>query len=420
MPSPTDFNLSPYYDDFSESKNFHRILFRPSFAVQARELTQSQSILQNQVENVSDHLFEKGAMVIPGEIGYNINYYAVKLTSFTDTIGVGVTLSDFVGLQLTGVTSGVVAKVINQVATDGTDPNTLFVQYETSGTNNTSTKFTAGETISVATTLSGTATTVTAVVDSCSTGAAAYVAEGVYYINGFHVEVAEQTLILDKYTNTPSYRVGLLVTESFVTPNDDGSLNDNAQGTSNQNAPGAHRFKIALTLTKKTLTAVDDANFVELLRLKAGILQNQVRTTEYAVLEDTLARRTFDESGDYAVRDFDLDIREHLNSGNNRGIYTSANGGLESKLALGLGAGKAYVKGYEIETIGTTFIDLNKARDFDTQNNFTTKFDVGNFVNVTNIFGAPDVGFVSGSTEAFKRINLYDTLTGSRGTENAG
>ena len=84
MPSPTDFNLSPYYDDFSESKNFHRILFRPSFAVQARELTQSQSILQNQVERVSDHLFEKGAMVIPGEIGYNVNYYAVKLTCGID------------------------------------------------------------------------------------------------------------------------------------------------------------------------------------------------------------------------------------------------------------------------------------------------------------------------------------------------
>ena len=50
MPSPTDFNLSPYYDDFNESKKFHRILFRPSFAVQVRELTQSQSLLQNQVE----------------------------------------------------------------------------------------------------------------------------------------------------------------------------------------------------------------------------------------------------------------------------------------------------------------------------------------------------------------------------------
>ena len=78
MPSPTDFNLSPYYDDFNESKKFHRILFRPSFAVQARELTQSQSILQNQVERISDHLFEKGAMVIPGEIGYNLFYYSSK------------------------------------------------------------------------------------------------------------------------------------------------------------------------------------------------------------------------------------------------------------------------------------------------------------------------------------------------------
>ena len=61
--------------------------------------------------------------------------------------------------------------------------------------------------------------------------------EGVYYINGFHVQVSNQTLILDKYTNTPSYRVGLSITESFVTPNDDTTLNDNAAGTSNVNAP---------------------------------------------------------------------------------------------------------------------------------------------------------------------------------------
>ena len=235
MPSPTDFNLSPYYDDFNESKKFHRILFRPSFAVQARELTQSQSILQNQVERVSDHLFEKGAMVIPGEIGYNLFYYSVKLTSFTDSAAVGVTLNDFIGLRLTGATSGVTAKVIGVDATDGTDPNTLYVKYENSGTNNSEVKFTAGETI------------VSAVVNTCHTGAAAYIGAGVYYINGFHVNVDEQTLILDKYTNTPSYRVGLLVTESFTTPNDDTSLNDNATGTSNVNAPGAHRFKIQLT-----------------------------------------------------------------------------------------------------------------------------------------------------------------------------
>jgi hypothetical protein len=413
MPSPTDFNLSPYFDDYAESKKFHRVLFRPAFAVQARELTQSQTILQNQIERISDHLFEKGAMVIPGEIAFDLNYYAVKLTSKTYA-----TVAEYVGKQLTGVTSGVVGICINAVATDGTDPDTLYIKYNKTGTNNTSFAFTSGETIQ-ARAIGSTTVLATAVVNSTATGAAASIAEGIYYINGFHVSVSEQTLILDKYTNTPSYRVGLTITESFVTSNDDVSLVDNAQGSSNVNAPGAHRFKINLTLSKKTLTSTDDAEFVELLRLSNGIRQNQVRSTEYAILEDTLARRTYDESGDYTVKDFDLDVREHLISGNNRGIYTSGNGGVETKLAVGLGPGKAYVKGYEIETIGTTFVDIDKARDFETENNFNTRFDVENYVNVTNVYGSPDIGFVSGDVEAFKNVNLFDTATVARGTQQS-
>jgi hypothetical protein len=417
MPSPTDFNLSPYYDDYAESKKFHRILFRPAFAVQARELTQSQSILQNQVERVSDHLFEKGAMVIPGEIGYDLAYYAVKLTSKTGT------LSSYEGVTLTGGTSGVVATVVKTSATDGTDPDTLFVKYTKTGTNNSDLVFADGETIT------GTAadsSSLSAVVNTTATGSAAEIQAGVYYINGFHVQVDNQTLILDKYTNTPSYRVGLTISESFVTPSDDTSLNDNAQGSSNANAPGAHRFKINLTLSKLSLTSTEDSNFIELLRLSSGIIQNQVRTTEYSVLEDTFARRTFDESGDYVVRNFDIDIRESAISGNNRGIYTNGattvDGGTasNSKLAIGLAPGKAYVKGYEIETVGTTFKDVNKARDFDTQSNFGTRFDVANFVNVTNVFGTPDIGFVSGDVEAYKRVNLYSEASASRGTENTG
>ena len=408
MPSPTDFNVSPYYDDFTESKKFHRILFRPAFAVQARELTQSQTQLQNQIERVSDHLFDKGAMIIPGEIGYDLNYYAVKLTSKSNS-----TIADYIGTTLTGNTSSVTAKVINAVATDGTDPDTLFVKYfNTNSTDNTTIEFSDGETISAS---SGD----TAVVDTTATGSAAQIKQGVYYINGFHVQVSDQTLILDKYTNTPSYRVGLTVTESFVTSGNDTSLNDNAQGVSNTNAPGAHRFKIELTLAKKPLSSTDDSNFYELLRLSSGTLQNQVRSTEYAVLEDTLARRTFDESGDYVVKPFDIDVREHLASGNNRGIYTSANGGDATKLAVGFSPGKAYVKGYEIDTIATTFIDVDKARDFDTQNNFSTRFDIGNYINVTNVYGTPDIASASG-IEPFKGLTLHNVATSSRGTANTG
>ena len=414
MPSPTDFNLSPYFDDFTESKKFHRVLFRPAFAVQARELTQSQTQLQNQIEKVSDHLFEKGAMVIPGEIGYDLNYYSVKLTSIASANTLAQFTTDTV---LTGGSSGVKARIVGTDALSGSDPDTLYIKYNDSGTNNTNTSFTDGETI---TGTNSDSVSLSAVVATTHTGSAAQVEEGTYYVNGYHVQVSKQTIVLDKYTNTPSYRVGLLVTESFVTPNDDASLNDNATGSSNVNAPGAHRFKIDLTLTKKTISTTEDANFIELLRLSEGNLQNKVRNTDYAVLEDTFARRTFDESGDYTVRPFDIDIREHLISGTNRGVYTSGNGGLASKLAVGLSPGKAYVKGYEVEKLATQYVDVEKARDFDTEQNFNTRFDIGNFVNVTNTYGTPDIGFVSGEIEAFKRVNLYHTATASRGTENTG
>ena len=166
MPSPTDFNLSPYYDDFNESKKFHRVLFRPAFAVQARELTQSQTQIQNQVERVSDHLFEKGAMVIPGEIGYDLNYHSVKLSAKSNS-----TLADYNGVELTGATSGIVAKVVGVAVADGTDPDTLYVKYTKSGTDNTTTQFTVSETLDC--TINALAATAT--VASVHTGCAAEV-----------------------------------------------------------------------------------------------------------------------------------------------------------------------------------------------------------------------------------------------------
>src|SRR6056300_539217 len=413
MPSPTDFNLSPYYDDFNESKKFHRILFRPSFAVQARELTQSQTILQNQIERVGDHLFKQGAMIIPGQVSIDTSYYAVKLSS----LGSGNTLAQFTtGTILTGGTSGVTAEIVNTVATDGTDPDTLFVKYNKTGTDNTDLVFADGETL---TGTNSDSVSLSAVVDTTATGSAAGVQSGTYYINGFFVQVDTSTLILDKYTNTPSYRVGFTVTESFVTPNDDASLNDNAAGSSNANAPGAHRFKILLTLAKKTLASTEDDGFYEIARVENGTIKSIVRNTEYAILEDTLARRTFDESGDYVLTNPDFDVREHLVSGNNRGIFTAGNGGDATKLAIGVSPFKAYVKVYEAERLGTTFVDVNKARDFETANNHKTRFNVKNFINVTNVYGSPDVGFVSGEVEAFKTINLFDTATSVRGTQQS-
>ena len=430
----TNFNVSPYYDDFAESNKFHRVLFRPGFAVQGRELTQLQSILQNQVDRFGQHLFKDGTMVIPGQVNYNAEFSYVKLASHTTS-----TAASISGTTLTGQTSGVVAEVTNTSEATSTAAATLYVTYTKTGTNNTSSTFTEGETLS-GTTSEGTA--FTAVVGTSGTSlptssnatglaSAVKVEEGVYFINGFFVKNDEETLILDAYSNSPTFRVGFTVTESFVTPEDDTNLNDNAQGTSNINAPGAHRFKIALTLAKKSLTATDDTNFVEILRVNDGDIERIVKRTDYNILEETLARRTSDESGDYVIRPFDLDVREHKNDGSNRGIYTADSSGKyesgeftatesEARLALGFSPGKAYVKGYELETTGTKFLTIQKARDVQTVNNSTTRLNIGSFLDVTNIHGLPDLGTVSGETEAFKEITLLKEATASRGTANVG
>ena len=64
MAEKTDLNISPYYDDYSESKNFHKVLYRAGRPLQARELTQTQSILQNQVDRLGSHFFEEVPLLV--------------------------------------------------------------------------------------------------------------------------------------------------------------------------------------------------------------------------------------------------------------------------------------------------------------------------------------------------------------------
>ena len=91
MPQETNLNVSPYFDDFNEDKNFNRVLFKPGIPVQARELTQLQTILQNQIEKFGQHFFKEGSMVIPGQIGYDSLYHAIELE---DTF-LGIPISEY-------------------------------------------------------------------------------------------------------------------------------------------------------------------------------------------------------------------------------------------------------------------------------------------------------------------------------------
>ena len=83
MALTTNFNVDPYYDDFNEDKNYHRVLFKPGYAVQSRELTQAQTTLQDQIKKFGDHIFQSGSIVSGGQITIqNCAYLNIASTFF--------------------------------------------------------------------------------------------------------------------------------------------------------------------------------------------------------------------------------------------------------------------------------------------------------------------------------------------------
>ena len=195
----TNFNVTPYYDDFDATKNFHRVLFRPGYAIQARELTQLQTILQNQVTQFGNHVFKDGSQVIPGEVTYTSYYEYVKLSAFSTT-----NVSDLVGETLTGATNGVQAEVVNSTAATETTAATIYVVYKKTGSDNTKRRFADGESLtgsgSITATVGVSGSALPIDTNATGSGSAVNVQAGIYYVNGFFVRNDEQTLILDPYT----------------------------------------------------------------------------------------------------------------------------------------------------------------------------------------------------------------------------
>ena len=429
MPQNTNLNVTPYYDDFDKDKNFYRVLFRPGFPIQARELTTMQSILQNQIENVGTHFFKDGAMVIPGQVGYDLNVQAILLQESFLGSDVETYRSQLTGSIVEGLTTGIKAKVLYSISATESEKGyvTLYVKYIDSGdtVSETNTKIfqkneqlICNKEITFGTTLIeiGTPFAQLLPVNATSVGSAAYISDGVYFIRGHFVNVPADYLLLDQYGSNPSYRVGLEVLESIITPEDDESLNDNAAGTSNYSAPGAHRFRIKTLFTKRLLTDDADKDFIELLRLNSSKVESFVNRTEYSELEKTMARRTYEESGDYVIDTFDVKVREHLNDGFNNGVYvqgqTSSDGNTadDSLCAVEVSPGKAYIRGYRTEFIAPQYIDVQKPRDFDEVQNGIVNFNLGNFLKIYDVYGWPEVSG-DGVVDAYQVLNLYDDWT---------
>ena len=527
-------NQTPYFDDYDEDKSFHQVLYKPSLPVQARELSQQQSILRNQIKRFGDHVFKNGSKVSGGELVLNLEYEYVKLKPQYNSVDINI--ASFKNKTITGTQSGTKAMILGYTAINATagDPDTVYVKYITGGAtsnsvqginmNNTGSGYTetpvvtitggggsgavavavvssgsviaidisskglgytsaptvtvtggggtggvavstiitspaflGGERI-VATDLSvsanvvdtsptyiqtikitsggsgytvaptmtiaapsGSGTTATAIagitsgvvtsitvtgggtgytgapavtmssapaggVTGTSTaylatptgkGSSASISEGVFYVNGNFIKTLAQTVILDKYANIPTYRIGLSAIETIVGSGADTTLLDNAQGSSNFAAPGADRLKLALTLGKKTLASIDDSDFYEILRVELGIKTKDIKVPIYSVLEETFARRTFDESGSYTVRAHNIQLKDDPND--------------VTKFLVRLDPGKSFIEGYEFETIVTTPIRVDRARTSVNVNNFDRLMQYGNYIVTKNYQGKFDI-----------------------------
>jgi hypothetical protein len=379
-----EFNIDPYNDDFAQNaldNNYMRIMFKPGKAVQARELTQIQSILQNQIKQFGDHVFQDGSPVIGGNLTLDNKVKYLKLLETFENADIEI--EEFNGTVIRNTAGTVQAKVLTTYfPTDGIP--TLLVRYITGN------EFTDGDVVTIAGT-----TTRAQLIASNATGFGTVVSinEGVFYADGFFVQVGDQTAVVSAYTTSANVKIGLEISDDFIDSDVDSTLLDPAQGSFNYQAPGADRYQFNLTLSTRPLdTVVDESKFFELMRVENGAVTKQVKYPIYAELEKTLARRTFDESGDYTVKPF----RASLLDGTDANNYT-----------ISIEPGKAYVKGFEFETIGTLKIDAPKPRSpSDVKSLVDTDVDIsyGNFVYVTALRGSSN-GFIN--IAALEKIDVH-------------
>jgi len=303
-----DFNKSPYFDDFSEvkGKNYRRILFRPSFAVQARELTQLQTNLQEQLKDITNATLDSGNVLVPGELtiltdvtklGFeffqtNVTYFngyqrTDKNDSNTYIIG-----RDVQNSQATPTKIGKI--IFGRAPSTGEDSEILYVLSKSGE------EFAKADALYDSLESQGSGKALVATVknnsDYVGKAAIAIIGAGTYYVNGFALDIDTQTIVIEDYTDLSAVnqQIGFTVTESIIDEGDDKTLLDPELESSDSestviNAPGATRYQLKLTLSAKKFSDTPTSNegFIELARIVNGKL---IRKSHY---QDTIANKDY-------------------------------------------------------------------------------------------------------------------------------
>jgi len=415
MPINTNLNRGPWNDDFNIDKQYHRILFKPRYAVQARELTQLQTILQNQIEQFGDNIFQEGSIVkgcnftelndlqyvkLIDKTGFDVLNYIPRTEGDDNEIDVF--------FEIEGVSTGLKAAIVfssRGFQTRPPDLNTFYINYLNSNVVNDEQKqvFDSGEDLKIKKisvfNIEDQGQIIEQVlieeVDSIFvTTQANHVgksfglvsSEGVVFQKGHFLFASEQLVIVSKYTSQPDrVSVGYVIDESIVTALQDPSLFDNAAGSPNENAPGADRLKLSPRLVSvETDVADEDTEFFALIRYENGAAVQIRDVSQYNVIGEEMARRTYEESGNYITKEFNV-----------RTIERNGN------LKVSIGPGVAYIRGYRVENKAEIILDVDQITSFELQKNQPVTMKYGGYLKITDAGGTLPIG-------AYSRVNLLN------------
>jgi hypothetical protein len=407
-----------YHDDYADSSGFHQILFNSSRYLQARELTQLQSILQNQVSKFADNYFQDGAPTSgTGSTAEQTEYVLVNTTALGNASikrYLGKTLKSPAIANLHGGLEFTVSFAVDAV--DGESYATLYGNYvsanqQASGSSSDEQgsilKFAEGVTLSdtnqfsplddlLVETRSGVAPLPT------GQGFLIGIQASTFYTQGHFVFAPSQQIVVSPYDPFPNVDIGFRVIQDIITVEDDTSLYDNQGAVPNLASPGADRYRIRLELTTKKEVA-DPLDFMPFATIKDGqLVKEKTPTNSFNEVENRMAVRQFDTNGDFIVNPFGVSFQP----GNTLSTVTMTVEGLSSR-----GEATAFVDGYRLVQGFDSDYQILKPVSITTLTDTSTTVEYRNFVPVDNSSVA-DAGMgkypSTGNIELQQTFNLYN------------
>jgi hypothetical protein len=385
-------------------------------------------MLQNQVGTLGRHLFKEGSLAFPGDPPqYRGNLDYVKLEVTYNGVDADDVITGLVGRKLKN-NSNVTAAVVAAYPSENSDPPTVYVAYERNADDGVTAKFSGGDVLTQYA-VSANNYLPNIIVQAVSSnptgvGSAVGLSDNYIFIRDTFVKLNKGLNIVDKYNRLTSNSIGFKIYEDIVTYADDSDLRDPAVRTegsadSNYYALGADRYRIRIELQSRSLlddTSDVDPNFFEFIRINNGEASWVRDDIVYDVLNAELAKRTYEESGDYTVECFPLQIQEHSNNSNGRVVGYYTENGLSNALVGVMGPGLAYVRGFRVENKATQPVTIYKPRDYANVSATTVNIDTGSYVLVNNVYGLPNL------VTDLELVTLYDdykaTLHTTSGTGN--